>query len=127
MKQGELPEMQLRHKSGSTSGASPTALSMSGRRIRPVVSGLPFVVVSADNALCTPLDSHFDEDVVVHEFAHGIHGVQRWIDSGFDATVLRLYDDAIAAGLWQPSHYAATNHDEYFAEVFQSVGRCQLT
>ncbi len=121
MKQGELPEMQAVPQEVFDFWGQPDRLDyeVTGG-FGPSFPGLPFVVVSADNALCTPLDSHFDEDVVVHEFAHGIHGVQRWIDSGFDASLLRLYNNAIAAGLWQPSHYAATNHDEYFAEVFQS-------
>ena len=121
MKQGELPEMQAAPQEWFDFWGQPNRLEyevLGG--FGPSFPGLPFVVVSADNALCTSLDSHFDEDVVVHEFAHGIHGVQRLVDPSFDASVLRLYDDAIAAGLWQPSHYAATNHDEYFAEVFQS-------
>ena len=121
MKQGELPEMQAVPQAVFDSWGQPDRLDyevIGG--FGPSFPALPFVLVSADNALCTPLDSHFDEDVVVHEFAHGIHSVQRLVGSRFDANLLRLYDDAIAAGLWQPSHYAATNHDEYFAEVFQS-------
>lgn len=121
MKQGELPEMQAVPQAVFDSWGQPDRLD------HEVVGGfgpsfpiLPFVLVSADNALCTPLDSHFDENVVVHEFAHGIHAVQRLVGSSFDASLLQLYNDAIAAGFWQPSHYAATNHDEYFAEVFQS-------
>ena len=121
MKQGELPEMAVAPQEWFDSWGQPDRLEhevVGG--FGPSFPGLPFVVVSADNALCTSLDSHPDEDVVVHELAHGIHGVQRQVNSSFDASVLRLYEDAIAAGLWQPSHYAATNHDEYFAEVFQS-------
>ncbi len=121
MKQGELPEMKAVPQAVFDAWGQPDRLDhevVGG--FGPSIPALPFVLASADNALCTANDSHPDEDVVVHEFAHGIHAVQRQVDSSFDADVLRLYEDAIAAGLWAPSHYAATNHDEYFAEVFQS-------
>jgi len=90
---------------------------------------LPFVLVSEANAMCSghPVDTHPTEDVVVHEVAHGIHSSFRLADSEtgvaagdrFDDQLQRVYEQALVDGLWGGPHYAATNRDEYFAEVFQ--------
>ncbi|WP_419944239.1 hypothetical protein [Candidatus Poriferisodalis sp.] len=90
----------------------------------------PHTMVSEANVLCSghPIDTHTTEDVAVHELAHGIHSsfeMQEqssglaWDDpETFDAQLQRLYEDAIASGIWE-GHYAATNNREYFAEMFQ--------
>ena len=90
---------------------------------------LPFVMVSEANAMCSghPIDTHTTEDVVVHEVAHGIHNSFEQADSEaglgpedtFDHQLQQIYEQALADGLWEGPHYAATNRSEYFAEIFQ--------
>ena len=58
---------------------------------------------------------------------HGIHTSFRQADQEaglaigdtFDYQVQQIYEQALVDGLWTGPHYAATNHDEYFAEIFQ--------
>ena len=90
---------------------------------------LPFVMVSEANAMCSgyPIDTHTTEDVVVHELAHGIHNSFEHANSEaglaledtFDHQLQQIYEQALADGLWEGPHYGATNHSEYFAEIFQ--------
>ena len=90
---------------------------------------LPFVLVSEANAVCSghPTDTHTTEDVVVHELAHGLHNSFEQADyeaglalkDTFDYQVQQIYEQALADGLWEGPHYAAVNHGEYFAEIFQ--------
>lgn len=80
---------------------------------RPLASG------GEENLLRLPGDRYPRENILVHEFAHGIHlmGLYHAV-SGFEEDLVDAYNEAIAAGLWQNT-YAATNHHEYFAEGVQ--------
>ena len=73
-----------------------------------------------ENLLCLSTDRYLGEDIFVHEFAHTIHimGMNN-IDSSFETELARIYNAAMAAGLWADT-YAATNFTEYFAEGVQS-------
>lgn len=85
-------------------------------------SAIPMVVVAEENLLCYESDVFPYEDIVVHEFAHGVlnMGVERQAGgSEFRRRLERTYKDALAAGLWKNT-YAGENADEYWAEGVQS-------
>jgi len=67
-----------------------------------------------ENLLRLEKDRYRGRDICVHEFAHNIrnHGVPREIRTRFND----LYHSSLAKGLWQKS-YAASNADEFFAEL----------
>ena len=78
------------------------------------------VSCAEENLLCFPGDPYSTENILVHEFAHIIHGSGlQQTDPSFDGRLRQAYDQAIAAGLWEGT-YAATNHGEYWAEAVQS-------
>jgi hypothetical protein len=73
-----------------------------------------------ENLLCYPIDRYDDENILVHELAHCIHGIGlRRVDSRFDERLRRLYENARAKGLWKGT-YAGSNAAEYWAEAVQS-------
>jgi len=73
-----------------------------------------------ENLLCYPVDKYDDENILIHEFAHVIHGIGlRRIDKDFNEKLKQLYDSAIAKGLWKYA-YAGSNPSEYWAEGVQS-------
>jgi len=73
-----------------------------------------------ENLLCHPIDRYDDENILIHEFAHVIHGYAlSRIDKDFNTKLRRLYDRAIARGLWKAT-YAGSNPGEYWAEAVQS-------
>lgn len=80
----------------------------------------PAISCAEENILNLPRDRYPRENILVHEFAHTIHqlGVVP-IDPKFDRRLKDAYKAAIAKGLWRNT-YAATNHDEYWAEGVQS-------
>lgn len=53
--------------------------------------------------------------VMVHEIAHLVHFLFEDEENPFDLRIQTMYEDALAAGLWE-STYAASDHYEYFAE-----------
>ena len=67
-----------------------------------------------ENLLRLPDDRYRGRDILVHEFAHGI------LDNGtspeFRERVSKQYDASIAAGKWAHA-YAATNYNDFFAEL----------
>jgi len=67
-----------------------------------------------ENLLRLPKDVYHGRDICIHEFAHNIrdHGIPRSVRALFD----RQYKKSLAKGLWIKS-YAATNPDEWFAEL----------
>ncbi len=73
-----------------------------------------------ENLLCFPGDPYNTENILIHEFAHTIHGhgLKKLIPD-FDRQVTRAYEKAIAAGLWKNT-YASENPHEYWAEGTQS-------
>jgi len=67
-----------------------------------------------ENLLRLEKDRYRDRDICLHEFSHNIrsHGVPREIRARFD----EQYHASLDKGLWQKS-YAASNPDEFFAEL----------
>lgn len=80
----------------------------------------PVCCTAEENLLAFPGDPYYQENILIHEFAHNIHlrGMVN-VDPTFDARLKKTYDDAMAKGLWK-GKYASTNHHEYFAEGVQS-------
>ncbi len=84
--------------------------------------GLGGQIVSGaeENLLCYPNDPYSTENILIHEFAHTIHGSGlRAVDPTFDRRLRKAYEAAQAAGLWEGT-YAGSNHSEYWAEAVQS-------
>lgn len=80
----------------------------------------PAVSCGEENLLHYPGDPYATENILVHEFAHAIHDMGlNTLDPDFDTRLKRIYDAAMAKGLWK-GKYAATNHHEYWAEGVQS-------
>ena len=71
----------------------------------------------AENLLAYPGDPYWAINVLIHEFAHTVHRIG--LDSGFDNRLRTTYDAAIENGLWQGT-FAATDRDEYWAELTES-------
>jgi hypothetical protein len=98
------------------------------RRARGL-GGTPFNPTTScaeENLLGYKEDRYNGESILIHEFAHTIHEVGlRALDKEFDGRLKKLYDQALAAGLWKNT-YAAINHKEYWAEGVQSYFDCNL-
>jgi len=72
-----------------------------------------------ENLLCFAGDPYSTENILVHEFAHVIHGVgMRALDPTFDRRLRDAFQSATNAGLWKNT-YAATSPGEYWAESVQ--------
>jgi alpha-glucosidase len=81
---------------------------------------LPLTTCAEENLLCYQIDKYHAEDILIHEFAHTIHGVGILpIDSTFNGRLQAALDSAMAAGKWEDT-YAATNIWEYWAEGVQT-------
>lgn len=79
----------------------------------------PACSCAEENLLCKPSDRYLGEDILMHEFAHGIHQLGiNFIDAGFDKELEGVYKEALAKGLWANT-YAASNYIEYWAEGVQ--------
>ncbi len=77
------------------------------------------VSCAEENLLCYPGDPYVKENILIHEFAHAIHGLAlRVVDPMFDARLKTTYEQAKDKGLW-PNTYAITNREEYWAEGVQ--------
>ncbi|MEX2093668.1 MAG: hypothetical protein WD971_13370 [Pirellulales bacterium] len=69
-------------------------------------------------------DRYRAENILVHEFSHTIHNFGlRKVDPAFDERLKKTFDKAVANGLWKNT-YAATNHEEYWAEGVQDYFDC---
>lgn len=81
----------------------------------------PLVSCAEENVLCYGLgnDPYFNEDILIHELAHGIHllGI-RFVDTNIDTELQQAFNAAIANGLWTNT-YAGSDYFEYFAEGVQ--------
>ena len=76
---------------------------------------LPLTTGAEENVLCLPSDRYKDQDILLHEFAHGVNLVSaESVDRGFKARMQSAYSSALRRGLWART-YAATNPVEYFA------------
>lgn len=80
----------------------------------------PYCSCGEENLLGYPGDPYSTESILIHEMAHNIHlrGVLR-LDPTFDHRLRKIYDAAMAKGLWK-GKYASVNDREYFAEGVQS-------
>ncbi len=67
-----------------------------------------------ENLLKLKDDRYFGRDICVHEFAHCIYGFG--IPRDIRARFRRQYKASLAKGLWNKA-YAASNDDEFFAEL----------
>jgi predicted SprT family Zn-dependent metalloprotease len=80
----------------------------------------PAVSCGEENLLRYTGDPYITESIIVHEFAHAIHHMGlAHIDKEFDRRLKRIYDSAMAKGLWK-GKYASNNRAEYWAEGVQS-------
>lgn len=80
---------------------------------------LPLTTCAEENLLCYQIDKYHAEDILIHEFAHTIHGVGILpIDPQFNDKLQKSLDDAIQQGKWEMT-YAKTNVYEYWAEGVQ--------
>jgi hypothetical protein len=84
----------------------------------------PITSCGEENLLQYEGDPYAGENILLHEFSHSVHliGMAK-LDSGFDARLRHAYEAAKQNGLWEGT-YAATNHEEYFAEGSQSWFNC---
>ena len=78
----------------------------------------PLTISCEENLLCTSRDP-YNEDIYIHELAHGVHLVGGGAIRNFDVAVEQAYDQAKKSGLWSRT-YAISNSMEYFAEGVQS-------
>jgi cyclophilin family peptidyl-prolyl cis-trans isomerase len=77
------------------------------------------VSCAEENLLCYPGDPYDKENILIHEFAHAVHGIGlRVVDPNFDPRLKVAYEQAKERGLW-PGTYAITNRAEYWAEGVQ--------
>ncbi len=80
----------------------------------------PVVSCGEENLLGFPRDPYPNENILIHEFAHAIHGTGlNRVDPTFDRRLRAAYRTALERGLWKNT-YAATNPSEYWAEGVQS-------
>lgn len=80
---------------------------------------MPFSTCAEENILAYQIDKYHAEDILIHEFAHTIHGAGILsIYPDFNKELQASLDSALAAGKWK-NVYAATNVEEYWAEGVQ--------
>lgn len=90
------------------------ARGLGATSIRPAVS------CGEENLLEYPGDPYRTESILVHEFAHAIDLMAlRSLSPEFQQELLRIFESAREAGLWE-GKYAAKNPEEYWAEGVQS-------
>lgn len=84
----------------------------------------PLVSCGEENLLNYPGDPYDGENILIHEFAHAIHGVAlATVDPTFDGRLAAAHTEALRQGLWRDT-YAATNRAEYWAEGVQAWFDC---
>lgn len=94
------------------------ARGLGGSRRQPLTS------CGEENLLELDGDPYRGENILIHEFAHTIHGVGlRAVDPAFEGKLRQAYDAAIKAGLWKDV-YAGTSAGEYWAEGVQAWFDC---
>ena len=80
----------------------------------------PFSTCAEENILAYQIDKYHAEDILIHEFAHTIHGAGILaVDPNFNNELQASLDAALAEGRWK-NVYAATNVAEYWAEGVQN-------
>ncbi len=78
-----------------------------------------------ENVLGLQGDPWLGESIVIHEFAHGLHGVIGSVDEDFDSRLKALYDQAEQSGRFRG--YGITNIGEFWAEGVQAWFNCNGT
>lgn len=82
----------------------------------------PLASCAEENVMCYGLgsDPYYNEDILIHEFSHGIHQLGiKYVDTDIDIELQQAFNSAIANGLWIDT-YAGSNYIEYFAEGVQA-------
>jgi len=80
----------------------------------------PAVSCGEENLITLPGDPYAAENILIHEFAHAIHGMGlNTVDPTFDLRLRQVYSMSLNDGLWNGT-YAASNHSEFWAEGVQS-------
>jgi len=75
----------------------------------------PICSCAEENLLCYWNDPYKGNDVLTHEFAHGVHEMGlRFYDKTFDKKLWKMWRLAKRENLWTGT-YAITNFQEYFA------------
>jgi len=79
----------------------------------------PVVSCAEENLLCYPNDPYSTENILIHEFAHAIHGTAgQALGPDFERRLRAAYQNATARGLFEGT-YAGSNPSEYWAEAVQ--------
>ena len=79
----------------------------------------PVVSCAEENLLCFPNDPYSTENILIHEFAHAIHGTAgQALGADFDQRLKAAYRNATENGLFKDT-YAGSNSSEYWAEAVQ--------
>jgi hypothetical protein len=81
----------------------------------------PLSTCAEENVMCSPQsgDPYYNEDILVHEFAHTFHQLGiRAVEPGIDKELQDALKDALANNRWKNT-YAGANYLEYFAEGVQ--------
>ncbi|XP_038068676.1 adhesion G-protein coupled receptor G7-like isoform X2 [Patiria miniata] len=89
---------------------------------------VPVTTDGEENILCRSWrqDRWYEEDILIHEFAHAIHLISlNRVDAAFDSALQTAYDMAVVDNLW-PSTYAISRKIEYFAEGVQGFFNVQV-
>ena len=74
----------------------------------------PVSTAGEENALCQSSDRYRTEDILLHEFSHGVHLLgARYALPNFDNRVKALYNAAKRARRWAGTYAMSTDH-EYF-------------
>jgi PKD repeat protein len=80
---------------------------------------VPLSTGAEENILCYSNDRYKPEDILIHEFAHAIHGMGiKFVETDFEERLNALYVNAINSGKWINT-YAGSNFSEYWAEGVQ--------
>jgi len=79
-----------------------------------------------ENVLCFPGDPWQGENIFIHEFAHGIHGVLAGMDKGFNARVEALHHEAKQSGRFR-GYAIEGGPGEFWAEGVQAWFNCNGT
>lgn len=82
--------------------------------------GGKYVTCAEENILGYPGDQHkyYGENILVHEFSHGIHSAIRRVDPELAKGIEKAYKEAMEKGMWD-NHYGETTVAEYWAEGTQ--------
>ena len=79
----------------------------------------PVVSCAEENLLCYPNDPYSTENILIHEFAHAIHGTAGpALGADFEGRLQAAFKNATERGLFEGT-YAGSNPSEYWAEAVQ--------